>query len=123
MKTLIITLALATFPLSSFAESVTCVSNENDWVVTLELDSSIGTNIKFMQHEELVAKFNKIEVNSYRFPRRIMNYELELTPGKYLFIYRDMNGKVPGKTGSADFYWANHPFAFEKHAENCSFTE
>lgn len=123
MKTIIFSLLLATFPLTTFAESVTCVSNEGDWVVTLDLDSLVGSNIKFMQNEVVAAKFGETEVNSYRFPRRIMNYELELTSGKYLYIYRDMKGKVPLKSGSAVFYLANHPFALEKHAENCTFSE
>ena len=123
MKKIIFTLALTVLSLSVFAESVTCVSNEGHWILKLDLDSDRGSNIDFIHKEVSVAKFSEVEVNSYRFPRRIMNYELELTAGKYLYIYRDIKGKVPLNTGSAVFYLANHPFALEKHAENCTFAE
>ena len=123
MKKLISILALTVLPLYALAESVTCISHEGDWIVKLDLNAERGSNIEFLRNDVLMASFGETEVNSYRFPRRIMNYELELTAGKYLYIYRDLKGKVPLKTGSAVFYLANHPFALEKHAENCTFAD
>jgi hypothetical protein len=123
MKKYLLSLIVILLPLSAFAESVTCVSDNGEWKITLELTATQATAISFIQNDVTIIKFSQASVNSYRFPRKIMNYEVELTMGRYLNIYRDMEGKIPRKTGSADFYLAKHPFAFEKYAEKCIFSE
>jgi pyridoxine 5'-phosphate synthase PdxJ len=121
MKKYLLSLIVILLPVTALAESVSCVSENGEWQVTLELTASEASAINIARNGISVAKFTQASVKSYRFPKKIMNYEIELSMGRYLNIYRDMEVKIPGKTASAVFYLAKHPFALEKHAENCSF--
>ncbi len=96
------------------------VSNEGDLIVTLEVDSPRGTNIEFLLNKIVVARFAEVDMNFCRFSGRIMNYELEPRAGKYLYIYRDMNGNVSGQTVGAIFYLANRPFALKNTLRSSS---
>jgi hypothetical protein len=113
----------AAFCFSAMAnEKVFCRSEDRQWEITLQLSSQSAQNIEFKKNGLVVKTVKLAEVNSYRYPRWMMNYNIDLDGSKYLNIVRGIKGKELLNDGSAAFLLTNNPFGFEKHAEVCKFS-
>lgn len=122
MKIIICSLAIVLSLTTSASENINCTSDDSIWQVTLEIDEKEARNIEFYKEGKLVTSISHAEVDIYRFPWKVLNYEVNLGGFKYLSIERKVRKKMSQPTGTAVFLLKNNPFGLEQKIEHCEFS-